>query len=109
MIGKGEKECRIENCLARRSLKGVDGSLRGPKGRGNLLPCERQTPSGRLRLLRCARNDGLWAASLVGELSAIALLLLLPVFAEAAPRRAAVYYSDGKVLLHCLARTMRDY
>ena len=36
-------------------------SLRGPKGRGNLLPDEQKKPSLSLRLLRFARNDGLWA------------------------------------------------
>jgi len=74
-------------------------SLRGPKDRGNLLLYGRQKPSERLRLLRFARNDRRRAVSLVGQLSVITLLLLiLPPLAEAAPRKAAVYYSDGKVL-----------
>jgi len=83
-------------------------SLRDPKGRGNLLCCGRQIPSLCLRLLRFARNDRCWQASFYNELSRnsiLLLLLILPAFVNAAPRKAAVYYSDGKVLTGKIALT----
>jgi len=66
-------------------------SLRGPKGRGNLVPYGQKKRSVCLRLLRFARNDRLAFAVLL-------LLLCLSALSQAAPRQAAVYYSDGKVL-----------
>lgn len=73
-------------------------SLRGPKGRGNLVVRMRQKLSGQLRLLRFARND---SAAFV----AVVLLFSLSTLCRAAPRKAAVYYSDGKVLTGRIALT----
>ncbi|MBL7185649.1 MAG: hypothetical protein ISS70_04935 [Phycisphaerae bacterium] len=91
-------------------------SLRGPKGRGNLSRNVQRGPSLSLRLLRFARNDGLWLSVFCrarelclanGRLAPAILLVLLylSAFARAAPRKAAVYYSDGKVLTGSISLT----
>ncbi|MHC4302595.1 MAG: hypothetical protein ACYS7Y_35490 [Planctomycetota bacterium] len=66
-------------------------SLRGPKGRGNLVHHVSKGASGQLRLRRFARNDSVVFAAFV-------LLFSFSTVCRAAPRKAAIYYSDGKVL-----------
>jgi len=52
-------------------------SLRGLKGRGNLLRDSQQKPSSSLRLLRSARNDGLWPDVFY---KAFLVLIMIPEF-----------------------------
>ncbi|MHC4298808.1 MAG: hypothetical protein ACYS7Y_16140, partial [Planctomycetota bacterium] len=81
--------------VGRKQTHPIDGllalSLRGPKDRGNLLCHVQQKPSAQLRLARFARND-------TRTLAVLVVALCLSTLAQAAPRKAAVYYSDGKVL-----------